>query len=164
MLLMFSVTDPVLVRVTAFAGPVAPKTTVPQLSDVGDTVTVGPVPLGLTVKASVVVAVRLPDRPEIVKVNVPVVAVALAERVSVLVVVVGFGLKTAVTPPGRPEALKVTLPLNPLCGVTVMVLVPPLPCTMPTALGLALRVKPPPAITSTAIEFDSTPLATATKL
>ena len=44
-----------------------------------------------------------------------------------LVVVVGFGLNPAVTPFGNPEALKVTLPLKPFTGLTVMVLVPLLP-------------------------------------
>jgi hypothetical protein len=127
MLLMLSVTDPVLVRVTDFAAPVAPKANVPHVSDVGDTVTVGPVLLGLTVNASDVVSVKLPDTPLIVTVDVPVVAVALAVSVSVLVVVVGFGLNAAVTPFGSPEALKVTLPLKPPVGVTVIVLVPPLP-------------------------------------
>ena len=36
----------------------------------------------------------------------------------------GFGLKEAVTPPGKPEAVKMTLPLKPFCGVTVIVLEP----------------------------------------
>ena len=164
MLLMFRTTDPVLVRVTAFAAPVPPKTTVPQVSDVGDTVTVGPVPLGFTVNASVVVAVTLPDTPVIVTVDVPVVAVALAVRVSVLVVVVGFGANPAVTPLGRPDALKVTLPLKPFCGVTVMVLVPLLPCAMATELGLAPKLKPVPDTTSTTTGFDWMPLATAYRL
>ena len=164
MLLMLSVTVPVLVRVTALAAPVAPTTTVPHVSDDGVTVTVGPIPLGLTVNVSGVVAVVLPDVPVIVRLNVPVAAVALAVRVSVLVVAVGFGLKTAVTPLGRVEMFKVTLPLKPLCGVTVMVLVPLPPCTMPTELGLALKLKPMPASTSTGIGFDSMPLATAYRL
>jgi hypothetical protein len=121
---MFSVEVPVLVNVTFFAGAVLPITIVPQASDDGDTVTVGPTPLGFTVNERVVVSVKLPEIPVIVTVDVPVVAVGLAVRVSVLVVVVGFGLNPAVTPLGRPEALNVTLPLKPFCGVTVIVLVP----------------------------------------
>jgi hypothetical protein len=35
--------------------------------------------------------------------------------------VAGLGLNAAVTPLGRPEAENVTLPVNPLTGVTVMV-------------------------------------------
>jgi hypothetical protein len=61
-----------------------------------------------------------------VTVAVPVVAAALAVNVTVLLVVVLPGLKDAVTPLGRPEADKLTLPLNPFTGLTVMVL-PPLP-------------------------------------
>jgi hypothetical protein len=57
----------------------------------------------------------------------PIVAVLLAVSVSVLVAVAGFGLNDAVTPLGRPDADKVTPPLKPFCGVTVIVLVPPAP-------------------------------------
>src|SRR5271169_2764568 len=72
--------------------------------------------------------------------NVPVAAVALAARVNVLVVVVGLGTNpVTVTPLGRLLALKVTLPLKPLTGLTVMVLVPLLPCAM--LVGVALRLK-----------------------
>src|SRR6267143_5170602 len=70
-----------------------------------------------------------------VTVTAPVVAVLLAVSVKVLVAVAGFGLKDAVTPLGRPEADKLTLPLKPFCGVTVMVLVPLAPCTIFKLLG-----------------------------
>ena len=99
-----------------------------------------------------------------VTVNVPVAAVAFAVRVNVLVVVVGFGLKDAVTPLGRPEALNVTLPVKPPNGVTVMVLVPLFPCTTVTELGFAPKVKPLADPTVTAIGFDSMPFATAYRL
>ena len=50
-------------------------------------------------------------------------------NVSVLVLVAGFGLNDAVTPAGRPDdAARVTPPVNPLIGVTVMVLFPLPPC------------------------------------
>ena len=78
----------------------------------------------LTVRASVVVAVRLPEVPVMVTVAAPVVAVALAVSVRTLVPVVGFVPNVAVTPLGRPDAASVTLPLNPFTSVTVMVLVP----------------------------------------
>jgi hypothetical protein len=59
--------------------------------------------------------------------NVPVAAVAAAVNVSVLVDEVGFVPKLAVTPDGNPEADKLTLPVNPPEGVTVIVLLPLLP-------------------------------------
>jgi hypothetical protein len=76
-----------------------------------------------------------------VTVVVPVVAVALAVNVRRLVVVVGFVPKPAVTPLGKPEALKVTLPVKPSIGLTVIVLVPLLPCVTVTVFGLAERLK-----------------------
>jgi len=48
----------------------------------------------------------------------PTTAELLAVRVSVLAPVVGFGEKDAVTPLGRPEAERATLPVNPFCGYT----------------------------------------------
>ena len=85
----------------------------------------------------VVVLVNEPDSPVIVTVTVPVVALELAAKVSVLVVVAGLGLKDAVTPVGKPDAERVTLPENPFSGVMVMVLVPLLPWVMVTLLGEA---------------------------
>ena len=78
----------------------------------------------------VVVFVRLPELPVIVTGNVPTAAVLAAVRVTVLVVAVALGLNEAVTPAGKPEADKLTLPLKPNCGVTVMVFVPLLPWVM----------------------------------
>ena len=63
--------------------------------------------------------------PVIVTLKVPAAALAPAFKVNVLILVVLTGLNDAVTPLGRPEALKVTLPLKPFCGTTVTV-VPPL--------------------------------------
>ena len=59
-----------------------------------------------------------------VTVDVPVVAVLLTVSVKALVAVAGFGLNVAVTPLGSPVADKFTLPVNPFCGATVMVLEP----------------------------------------
>jgi len=95
----------------------------------------------LTVRAIVVEAVRLPEVPVIVTVAAPVVAVALAVSVSTLVPVVGFVPNAAVTPLGRPEAAKVTLPVNPPTSVTEIVLVPLPPCVTVTLLGEAESVK-----------------------
>jgi len=50
-----------------------------------------------------------------------------AVKVSVLVPVVEVGLKLAVTPEGKPLALRATLPVNPPEGVTVTVLLPVAP-------------------------------------
>ena len=75
-----------------------------------------------------------------VSVTVPVVAVLLAVNVNMLVVAVLLGLNDAVTPLGRPDADKLTLPLKPFCGVTVMVLAPLAPCTIVKLLGDVERV------------------------
>jgi len=90
-----------------------------------------------------VVLVKPPDIPVMVTEAVPVAAVLLAVSVNVLVLVVVLGLNDAVTPLGRPDADKLTLPLKPFCGVTVMVLTPLAPCVMLRLLGDAERVKFP---------------------
>ena len=145
MLLMSSVEAPVLVRVTVFAPLVTPTTTLLQASDVGDTVTVGPVTVEVTVRLIGVEEVKLPDMPETVTVVVPGVAVGLAVSVNTLVEVVGFVPNPAVTPLGIPEALNVTLPVKPPLGTTVIVLVRLVPCTMLNDAGFAVSVKPGPA-------------------
>jgi hypothetical protein len=78
----------------------------------------------VTVSATVAVWLRLPDATVIVTVDVPVVALALAVSVSVLVLVVELGLNDAVTPLGKPDAARFTLPLKPFCGATLIVLDP----------------------------------------
>ena len=123
MVLMFRVVVPVLRRVTALLPEVPPTTSLPHAKDVGVTVTVGPVPIPCTVRLSVVVFVSAPEVPVIVTATVPWAAVELAVKVSVLVDVVGFGLNAAVTPLGKPDAARVTLPVNPPSALTVMVLV-----------------------------------------
>jgi hypothetical protein len=87
-------------------------------------------PGGLTVRERVVVFAKLPDEPVIVTVTVPVAAVPLAASVKVLVFVVLAGLNDAVTPLGKPDADKLTLPLKPYSGVTVIVLAPLVPCAI----------------------------------
>lgn len=78
----------------------------------------------MTVSVREVEFVKLPDVPVIVTVAVPVVAVLLAANVMVLLVLVGFVLKLAVTPDGSVEVESVTFPLKLFCGVTEIVLVP----------------------------------------
>ena len=77
----------------------------------------------------------------IVTVDVPVAAVALAVSAKELVAVVEAGVKAAVTPLGRPNADKPTLPLKPFRGVTVMVLEPLNPWATVRLLGDAERLK-----------------------
>ena len=81
------------------------------------------------------VCVKLPEVPVMVTVTVPVVAVLLAVSVKVLVLVALLGLKDALTPLGRPEADRLTLPLKPFCGVMLRVLVPLAPCVMVKLVG-----------------------------
>lgn len=81
-----------------------------------------------TVKLIVVVWVVVPDVPVTVTVAFPVVAVLLAFNVRTLVEVVGFVPKVAVTPVGKPEAERLTDPVKPLIGITVIVLLPLVPC------------------------------------
>jgi hypothetical protein len=95
---------------------------------------------GFTVRETVVAFDKLPAVPVMVTVTVPVVAVLLAVSVNVLVPVVPLGLNDAVTPLGKPEADKLTLPLKPFCGVTVMLLVPLAPCIIVKLLGEAESV------------------------
>jgi len=113
-----------------------------MVTDDGEALTLklGDVP-ELTVRDRVVVAVKLPEVPVMVTVEVPVAAVALAVRVSTLVPLVGFVPNAAVTPLGRPDAASVTLPLNPPRSVTVIVLVPLLPWVIVRLLGETESVK-----------------------
>jgi hypothetical protein len=75
----------------------------------------------------VVVSVRPPETPVTVINCVPGVAEALAVSVSVLLVVDELGENDAVTPFGKPEAEKLTLPVNPYWGLTLMLNVPEVP-------------------------------------
>jgi len=79
---------------------------------------------GTTVRETVVLCDNAPDAPVTVMVDVRRGAALLAVSVSVLALVVLPGLNAAVTPLGRPEAERLTLPLNPFNGLTLMTLVP----------------------------------------
>ena len=65
-------------------------------------------------RETVVVLVKPPDMPVTVTVAAPIAAVLVAVSVNVLVFAVLVGLKAAVTPLGRPDTDKLTLPLKPL--------------------------------------------------
>ena len=84
----------------------------------------------------VVVALVEPEVPVMVMVEDPTVAAALAVSVSVP------PLHAAVTPLGRPEAAKVTVPLNPFTSVTVMVSVAVLPWVSDRLAADGASVKP----------------------
>ena len=56
------------------------------------------------------------------------------------------GLKVPVAPAGNPLTLKLTVPLNPLEGVTVAVILALLPATTDCEAGAADRVKPGTAV------------------
>jgi hypothetical protein len=71
---------------------------------------------------------RVPELPDRLTAKVPVVAVLAAVNVTRLVLVAGFVSNVAVTPLGKPDAVKFTLPLNPFTGLIVMVLIPEPPC------------------------------------
>ena len=66
-------------------------------------------------------AVKLPEVPVMVTVDIEARTEALAVSVSTLDPVVEPGENAAVTPLGRPDAASVTLPLNPFKSVTEMV-------------------------------------------
>ena len=89
----------------------------------------------LTARLIVVVWLRVPEVPVTVTVEEPVGAVLLA------VTVMTFEAKEAVTPEGRPDAAKLTVPLKPPTGVTVIVDFPLEPCVMATLPGDADRLK-----------------------
>jgi hypothetical protein len=94
-----------------------------------------------TVSVIVAVWVKEPETPVTVTVVVPVAAVLLAVSVSVLVEVVLVGLKEAVTPAGNPDTDRFTLPANPFRSLTVIVLLPLLPCVIASEFGEADRLK-----------------------
>jgi len=93
------------------------------------------------VRETVVVVVKLPEEPVIVTVTVPIVAVPVADRVKRLLVVAGFVPKLALTPLGRPDAVKFTLPLKPLRGLIVMVVEPTAPWGKVKLVGDVERTK-----------------------
>jgi hypothetical protein len=95
----------------------------------------------LMVKLIVVVWLSAPEVPVTVTVDVPVVAVLLAVKVRILVEVVGLVPKVAVTPLGRPEAESVTEPVKPFDGVTLIVLLPFVPCFTVRLAGEAASEK-----------------------
>lgn len=68
--------------------------------------------------------------PVTVRVYCPGAAELLVVTVNVLFAVAGFVDHDAVTPLGRPDKARFTLPLNPYCGYTQTVVVPTVPSPM----------------------------------
>ena len=102
--------------------PLDPWTTV---RDPGEAVSVKLGGGAVIVSGIVMVAHEPSEIPVMVIVAGPTVAVLLAVSVRTLEPVeVGFGANDAVTPLGRPEADRVTLPVNPFAGTTWTVSVP----------------------------------------
>ena len=81
----------------------------------------GAKPGEMIVRLTDVVAVNVPDVPVTVTLYVPAGAELPAVSASTLIPVVGFGVNTAVTPPGKLDAARFTLPVNPPEPVTEIV-------------------------------------------
>jgi hypothetical protein len=106
---------------------VLPGTT-EEMEAEGDSVKPGVIG-GVIVSAIVVDAVALPEVPAMVTVTGVEVsgAAPLAVNVTTLEAVAGLAPKVAVSPVGRPETAKFTLPVNPLSSAMVTVSVEELP-------------------------------------
>ncbi len=87
----------------------------------------------------VVVFDNVPLLPVMITIPVPV-AVAAALKVTVLEFPATVE-NEAVTPVGKPLALRVTAPVKPPVGAIVMMLVAELPCVTATVAGFADKVK-----------------------
>ena len=85
---------------------------------------------------------RLPEVPVMVVEYVPITAEPLADSVKRLVAVAGFVLKLAVTPLGKPDAVRLTEPGKPFRGFTLMVVEPAAPWGKVKLAGDTERVKP----------------------
>ena len=99
----------------------------------------------VTVRDTVAVCVIPPPVPVTVMVDVPVAAVEATVKVNVDVPEPGAameeGLNAAVTPVGRPDAVRATAELKPPDTVVVRVDLPVLPCATETDVGEAASVK-----------------------
>ncbi|HUX45995.1 MAG TPA: hypothetical protein VMV57_14700 [Terracidiphilus sp.] len=81
----------------------------------------------VTVTSIVVLLEESPDFPFTFILYLPAAAVLLAVTTRELVLLVVAGLNVAVTPFGRSDAARLTLPLKPFCPSTMMVVMPALP-------------------------------------
>ncbi len=95
----------------------------------------------VTVSDGCTEAVRVPEVPVIVTVDVDEAAELAAVSVSVLVVVAAAGLNDAVTPSGRPDAARFTERVKPFWGLIVIVLFPLVPAVIASVDAEAARPK-----------------------
>ena len=118
----------------------------------------------VTVKDMIAVAETLPDLAVTVTGIVAIVAEALAVNFKALVEAVLAGVKTAVTPDGSPAIVRLTGPVKPFTGVTVMVLLPDVPCATLRLAGAAPNVMPGAPFTVRPImtEVDDAPTVPVT--
>ena len=80
--------------------------------------------------------------PVMVRVYCPGAAELLVVSVNALFAVAGFGEKDAVTPFGRPDTARFTLPLNPYCGYTATYVVPEAPWATARDPGERIKLGP----------------------
>jgi len=95
----------------------------------------------VTVSDSCAVLVRLPEVPVMVMVDVDVTAELLAVSVSMLAVATVAGLNDAVTPAGRPDAVRFTEPVKPFCPLIVIVLLALVPARITSVEADVARPK-----------------------
>ena len=158
------------VAVTPAGRPVAASVTLPVKVLIGFTemVLVALLPCGMealveevvsvypgaavTLTASVVLAVVVPEVPLMMTLNGPAMAaVLLAVSVSTLELEAGLVAKDAVTPAGRPEAASVTLPVKLPKSATMMVSVTLVVRGIVTEVDAGMRVKPAPVPETTTV-------------
>ena len=108
-----------------------------------------------TVRLKEVDAVNAPEDPLMVTITgTPIVAVLPAVSVSTLELVAGLVANDPVTPFGKPDTDRVTLPLNPFAPVTVMVSDALLRCTIVTLDGEGESVKLRAGVIESAMVVD----------
>jgi len=121
-------------------------------------------PAVVTVREMVVLALSEPEVPVTTTADVPAMAELLVVSVSTLLPEVGFVLNAAVTPPGKPyipDALRVTLPVNPPDPVTVIVSVALAPWAIDKVDNEDLSVKLGVAATLQAVPLSENDVGTA---
>jgi hypothetical protein len=118
----------------------------------------------VTVRDMIAVADTLPDFAVTVTGMVVMVAEALAVSVNLLVELVLAGLKAAVTPGGNPAMVRLAAPVKPFTGVTVMVLLPDVPCATLRLAGAAPNVMPgaPFTVRPMVTEVEDAPMVPVT--
>ncbi len=131
--------------------PVKPLTGATVIVEVAavPTVVMTAVGLAVTVKSvTVTITIAVLDIAPLVPVTVTVNVAAVADEQDSVDVCDAprtrlLGVRVHVRPEGDTVEVSATVPVNPLLGATVIVEVAAVPAVVVTAVGLALRVKPP---------------------